>query len=120
VAWGFPDSRAGAFGSVRSRRIHRSPAVSSCARTYSGQRSARISGPPGPLIPVAPVVQVPQERRPVREVSCGYPSAGTVITLTAQISGGLWVRQTMVGALGCLPVGPRHFRLFPDRVLSWC
>ena len=38
MSWGFPASRAVAFGAVRSRCVHGSPAVSSCARTYSGQR----------------------------------------------------------------------------------
>jgi cysteine desulfurase/selenocysteine lyase len=38
VSWEFPVLRAVAFGAARSRCVHGSPAVSSCARTYSGQR----------------------------------------------------------------------------------
>ena len=38
MSWEFPVSRAVAFVAVRSRCVHGSPAVSSCARTYSGQR----------------------------------------------------------------------------------
>jgi hypothetical protein len=52
MAWDFPDSRAGAFGPMKSRCGHGSPAVSSRARTYSGQDPARSSGPPEPLTPV--------------------------------------------------------------------
>jgi hypothetical protein len=45
VSWIFPDSRAVAFRLAKSRCVHASPAVSSCARTYSGQRPGRTCGP---------------------------------------------------------------------------
>jgi hypothetical protein len=45
VAWAFSASRAGVFGLMRSRCVYEGPAVSSCARTYSGQRPGRTSGP---------------------------------------------------------------------------
>jgi hypothetical protein len=47
VSWGSPASRAVAFGAVRSRCVHGSPAVSSCARTYSGQRPRSWTRPGG-------------------------------------------------------------------------
>ena len=46
MSWEFPASRAVAFG-PRSRCVHGSPAVSSCARTYSGQRPRSWTRPGG-------------------------------------------------------------------------
>ena len=45
MSWEPPASRAVAFGAARSRCVHRSPAVSDCARTYSGQRPRSSSRP---------------------------------------------------------------------------
>jgi hypothetical protein len=46
VSWGYPASRAVAFGAAKSRCVHESPAVSSGARIYSGQRP-RLGTRPG-------------------------------------------------------------------------
>lgn len=51
------------MGGVKSRCVHESPAVSSCARTYSGQRPGRISGSANRLSPVAPIIRG-EHRRP--------------------------------------------------------
>jgi hypothetical protein len=51
VSWIFPVSRAIGFGLTRSRCVHESPTVSSCARTYSGQRPGPTSGPANRLSP---------------------------------------------------------------------
>ena len=47
----FSASRAAALGPLTSRCVHASPAVSGCARTYSGQRPGWTSGPPNRLSP---------------------------------------------------------------------
>ena len=47
------------MGGVKSRCVHVSPAVSSCARTYSGQRPGRTNGPLNRLSPVAPLIRGP-------------------------------------------------------------
>jgi hypothetical protein len=53
VSWGFPASRAVASGSLTSSCVHGSPAVSSCARTYSGQRPRSWTRPGGAFGPIA-------------------------------------------------------------------
>ena len=118
------DLRAGAFGSVGSRHIHRSPAVYSCARTYSGQRPARISGPPGPPTR-CPVVQVPRgASASPRSLLRGYPSAKPVTALMAQISGSYDADQVTARAYALGPKGaaapgsPRSTRA-PTRSSAW-
>lgn len=45
MAWGFPGLAGCCFGPMRSRCVHGSPAVSSCARTYSGRPDQRAADP---------------------------------------------------------------------------
>jgi hypothetical protein len=56
VSWVFPASRTIAFSQTRSHGVHENPIVSSCARTYSGQRPGPISDPAHRLSPVARVI----------------------------------------------------------------
>jgi hypothetical protein len=76
VAWGSRDSRAGAFGPARSRRIHRSPDVYSCARTHSAQRPGRIGGPPGPLTRCSSSAGAAGASGSPRSLSYGLPVVG--------------------------------------------
>jgi len=68
VAWGFPGLRAVVSGPVRSRCVHRNPAVSGCARTYSGQRPGPAGGTGSGLAVPMPAAAGP---RRVSGAGCG-------------------------------------------------
>jgi len=70
VSWVFLVLRAVALGLAKSRCVHDSPAVSSCARTYSGQRPGRARGPPDRFSLAGPVI---------RGRAGGLPASGKTI-----------------------------------------
>jgi len=80
---------------MRSRCVHGSPAVSSCARTYSGQRPGRTSGSPHRLSPGC--AGYPGDRRRV-----GLPARRSLVTLVLAHA---WPTES-VGRRG-VPLGGR-------------
>ena len=71
MSWIFADLAGCSCDPVRSRCIYVSPAVSGCARTYSGQRPGWTSGPPNRLSP--------RLRRSSRGLLAGLQALGKIL-----------------------------------------